>query len=95
MKLIRYLVLSLFILVSGMTYSQEAETKITKLKKDQNLNKSNTKSAQKNNNIKTVPKAKLKQSQLKKINQNKSKLQSQKLKKAIRRSKIRRKPFRK
>ena len=81
-------------MVSGMTYGQEAEKKVTELKKDQNPTKTITKSAQ-NNNIKTVPKSKLKQSQLKRINQNKSKLQTQKLKKAIRRSKIRRKPFRK
>lgn len=91
MKMIRFFLLSCLLSVTGLVYSQQTEKKVTETQK----NKVTLKSPQKNNNIKTVPKAKLKQSQLKKINQNKSKLQSQKLKKAIRRSNIRRKPFRK
>ncbi len=95
MQLIRYLVLSFLILVSGLIYAQETEQKTTTQKKEQVPVSTDQKKTNNNNNIKTVPQAKLKQSQLKKINQTKAKLQAQKLKKAIRRSKIKRKPFRK
>ncbi len=91
MKPVRLILLSLFILIVGVAFSQEPTKPVTQEQSKKTTAKTNTQK----NNIKTVPKTKLQQSQLKKINQSKAKLQSQKLKKAIRKSSIVRKKGRK
>ncbi len=92
MKFVKFFLLSFFILIGGLAFSQQTTKKATEIQSKKTTAQQNT---QKKNDIKTVPKSKLQQSQLKKINQNKSKLQTQKLKKAIRRNNIKRKPNRK
>ncbi len=91
MKLVKLILLSFFISITGMAFSQDP---IKPVSQDQSK-KTTTKTNTEKNNIKTVPQSKLQQSQLKKINQSKSKLQAQKLKKAIRKSSIIRKKGRK
>jgi len=90
MKPLRFLLLGFFISVTITIFGQDIPKK-TAVIQDKNLQ---VKPVPKDN-IKSVPKATLQQLQLKKINQNKAKLQSQQLKKAVRRSNIVRKLGRK
>jgi len=86
MKLVRFSLSFIFIMLVGSVFSQQPPVKTTEIQ-----TKTNQADPTKKNNIKTVPKAQLQQSQLKKINQTKSKIQVQKLKTAIRKSSIVRK----
>ena len=92
MRFVKLIILSFFILLGSTMFGQQTTKKATEIQSKKTTAQQNNK---KKNNIKTVPKAQVQQSRLKKINQNKSRLQTQKLKKAIRRNKIKRKPIRK
>ena len=92
MKFIKLFLLTVYIITVGIAFGQQPPPKknITETPKQNPIV-----SAQKNNTIKTVPKSNLKQVQLKNMNQARAKMQSQNLKKAIRKAKIIRKPIKK
>ncbi|PKP34314.1 MAG: hypothetical protein CVU00_07365 [Bacteroidetes bacterium HGW-Bacteroidetes-17] len=86
MKLIKFLLSFILIMLVGSVFSQQLPVKTTEIQTKTNLT-----DPAKKNNIKSVPKAQLQQSQLKKITQTKQKIQAQKLKTAIRKSNMVRK----
>lgn len=91
MKFYKIFLLNFFIITAGIAFGQQSPPK----KSTEIPKQSTIVSAQKNNTIKTVPKSNFKQAQLKKMNQAKAKMQSQNLKKAIRKATIMRKPIKK
>ncbi len=89
MKSIKIFFFVISFLISGVLMAQQP---VKEVKKDQTNTQNKEKKTQQK--IKTVPKSNIQKKQVKKATQIKSKAQHQKLKKAIRRNHITRKPMR-